>query len=202
MICCVQFQFRTLDLWQNWGKLYSIVSTRRLNGFWQWESVSLSDWEMMPNYHWNWDDWWTRSWCRGTMQCFNHGSQMKACCPMSTVLLQGRLTVTSCPFQPRAGSQFCPCFVPFPDGWQTSGCVRVGVEACLCLAVLPRANCHFKRAECQWFVTAEWPFSGPGTDWLFFQTDTLPSFCVRAQKLSSFADWLGLSYFFLGCWSL
>lgn len=108
----------------------------------------------------------------GQCSVLTRGAKWKLAAPMSTVLLQGRLTVTSCPFQPRAGSQFCPCFVPFPDGWQTAGCVRVGVEAYLCLAVLPRANCHYKRAECQWFVTAEWPFSGPGTNWLFFQTQT------------------------------
>lgn len=67
----------------------------------------------------------------------------------------GRLAVATFPRQPRAGSQSRPCFVPFPDGWQTAGSIRVGVETYFCLAVLPRANWHYKRAEYQWFVTAE-----------------------------------------------
>lgn len=74
---------------------------------------------------------------------------------MSTVLPQGRLAVTYFPLQLRASSQSCPCFVPFPEEWQTLVSVRFGVEAYFCLAVLSRANWDYKRAEDQWFVTAE-----------------------------------------------
>lgn len=44
-------------------------------------SFIMPGWELMPNYHWNWDDWWSRSRCRGTMLRFNRRSQMKAYCP-------------------------------------------------------------------------------------------------------------------------
>lgn len=74
---------------------------------------------------------------------------------VSTGLLQGRLAGTSSAYQPRAGSQSCPCFVPVPDGQQAAGSVRLGGEDSFCLEVLPRANWHDKRAEYQWFVTDE-----------------------------------------------
>ena len=44
-------------------------------------SFIMPGWDTMPNYHWNWDDWWSRSWCRGTALCFNQRSPMKAYCP-------------------------------------------------------------------------------------------------------------------------
>lgn len=169
MISWVQFQFRTLDLCRSWRGLYSIVFTMRLNCFWMWESVSLRLAE---------------SWCQiiieiemtddpgadaeGQCCVLIRGAKWKLTALMSAVLPQGRLAVTSFPFQPRAGSHSCPCFVPFPDGWQTAGSVKVGVEASFCLGVLPKANWHYKRAEYQRFVTAEWPFSRPGTKCLCF----------------------------------
>lgn len=160
MIFWVQLQFRTLDLWWSWRGLNPIVSTVGLNCFWEGEWVSLRL---------------AGRWCQtitaiemtdeagadAEWQChvLIRGATWALAAPVSTVLLQGSLAGTSSAYQPRAGSQSCPCFVPFPDGQQTAGSVRLGGEANFCLEVLFRANWHDKRTEYQWFVTDEWPFS-------------------------------------------
>lgn len=74
---------------------------------------------------------------------------------MSPVLSEGRLAVACYLLQHWAGSQSYPCFIPSPDGWQTSDSQRFGVETYFRLAFLSSANWHYKRAEYEWFVTAE-----------------------------------------------
>lgn len=120
MICWVQFQFRTLDLWRSWRRIYSIVFTMRSNCFWKWESVSL---------------FLAERWCQITIeiemtdepgadaegQCcvLIRGAKWKLTALMSTVLPQGRLAVTSFPFQPRAGSVL-PMLCSLP--WRIADC--------------------------------------------------------------------------------
>lgn len=139
-----------------------------LNCFWKWESVSLCLPERWCQTHWNWDDWWTRSWCRGTMLCFNHGSQMKAYCPHEHSAATGHAGCHLV-FPSSQGLACSLAYALFPflmDGRLQA--LWVGVGACFSLAVLPRANWHYKRAEYQWFLTAEWLFSGAGIKHLCF----------------------------------
>lgn len=207
-ISWVQLQFRTLDLWQSWRELNPIASTVGLNCFWEEEWVSwclAGRWcQTIPEIEMTDEAAADAEWQGWVQSEEPHGHGLpwwaQCCCRAGT----------SSAYEPRAGSQSCLCFVHLPDGQQTAECVRLGGEASICLEVLPRASWHDKRAEYQWFVTDEWPFSGQGTKsicfskcWHFpqFFIFFLAGICVSAQKLSRFSDWLELSCCFLNCCS-
>lgn len=166
-------------------------------------SFIMSGWEMMPNHHWNWDDWWTRSWCRGTMQCFSWGSQMKACCPHEHSAAAGQADCHQMSLPAKGWLSVLPMLCSLP--WWMADCrlCKSWSGSLLLLGSSAQSQLPLQKSWMS-MVCYSWMtlFRARHQLVVFPNTDTFPSFCVRAQKLSSFADWLELSYFFLGCWCL
>lgn len=171
-------------------------------------SFTMPGWEMMPNYHCNWDDWWSRSWCWVTVPCSNQRSHMGTCCPSEHSAAAGQLGWHQLCLPAKGWLTVLPVLCSLP--WWTADCrvCKTWRGSQLLLGSSVQSQLAWQK---NWIsmVCYRWMtlFKTTHQVLLFFQTLTLAQIfvfllagiCVSAQKLSRFAGWLELSCCFLNC---